>query len=137
MLELIRCHCKGKHQDWSSAPLPAEGISSGIWCLPLCGAGAEEPASVNTLLTNQRSQLALILSCQTQCQSWHWCKGLADAKHWPLWFMAKLASRVGALKLECHTQPTILGCLLRIRPSLALSAESDMARAVPLDDFAG
>ena len=25
----------------------------------------------------QRNQPALILSCQTQCQSWHGCKGLA------------------------------------------------------------
>ena len=49
----------------------------------------------------QRGQLALILSCQTQCQWWHGCKGLADAKSWPRkWFMAKLASRAGALKLE-------------------------------------
>ena len=58
MFELIWCHCKGNHQDWSSAPLPVEGISGGIWFPPPCGAGAEEPAGVNTLLPNSVSGLA-------------------------------------------------------------------------------
>ena len=59
--------------------------------------------------------------------------GVRSAKRWPLkWFMAKLAPRVGALKLECHTQQTIWGCLLMIKSSLALSVENGKARAMPL-----
>ena len=88
MLELIRCHCKGKRQDWSSSPLP----------------GAVFPVVYDShplVELEHRRQLALKLSCQTRCQRQHGCKGLADAKRWPCkWFMVKLASKTGAMKLE-------------------------------------
>ena len=31
MLGLFRCHCKGKHQDWSSAPLLAARSIRGVY----------------------------------------------------------------------------------------------------------
>ena len=83
MLELIRSHCKEKHQDCSSALLQEAAFQVVYGARPLVGLG-------------YRSQQVLMLSCQTLCQ-----KGLANAKCWPCkWFMVKLATRVGALTLE-------------------------------------
>ena len=61
MLELLRCHYKGKHQHWSSAPILVERSIPKVYDTHTIDMGrAEKADSVSTLLPNLVSEMARV-----------------------------------------------------------------------------